>query len=86
MNTNVAYPVLGVYLILVLGAGLFGAFLTFTAGRRSQDKVRRRLLPVCAESRGRFLWWELAFIKHHLAVGALCGGLAVRALLVLVAA
>lgn len=39
MYTNVAYPVLGTYLLLVLGAGVLGAVQYFIAGRTSQDKA-----------------------------------------------
>lgn len=55
MNTNVAYPVLGVYLLLVLGAGLWGAFLNFTAGRRTQDKVREHFLA--GRGLSTFVWF-----------------------------
>lgn len=40
-NTNVAYPVLGVYLLLVLGAGLLAAFVNRIHLRKGHgDKVR----------------------------------------------
>lgn len=40
-TTSVAYPVLGVYLILVLGAGIVGALMNFRQAKVNKDQVRQ---------------------------------------------
>ncbi|GLC49135.1 hypothetical protein PLESTB_000186200 [Pleodorina starrii] len=55
-NTNVAYPVLGVYLILVLGAGFIGAVLNFRRGALGHhDQVREHFLA--GKGLGTFVWF-----------------------------
>ncbi|EFJ49747.1 hypothetical protein VOLCADRAFT_104191 [Volvox carteri f. nagariensis] len=55
-NTNVAYPVLGVYLILILGAGFIGAVMNFRRGALGhQDQVREHFLA--GKGLGGFVWF-----------------------------
>ncbi|GIL75284.1 hypothetical protein Vretimale_7979 [Volvox reticuliferus] len=55
-NTNVAYPVLGVYLILILGAGFIGAVMNFRRGTLGHhDQVREHFLA--GKGLGTFVWF-----------------------------
>ncbi|KAG2438998.1 hypothetical protein HYH02_010789 [Chlamydomonas schloesseri] len=55
-NTNVAYPILGVYLILVLGAGVLAAFVNRLNVKRSHgDKVREHFMA--GKGLGTFVWF-----------------------------
>ncbi|PNW73816.1 hypothetical protein CHLRE_13g573900v5 [Chlamydomonas reinhardtii] len=55
-NTNVAYPVLGVYLLLVLGAGLLAAFVNRIHLRKGHgDKVREHFMA--GKGLGTFVWF-----------------------------
>ncbi|PNH09290.1 hypothetical protein TSOC_004112, partial [Tetrabaena socialis] len=54
-NTTVAYSVLGVYLLVVLGAGLLGAVLNFRSSAIHKDKVREHFLA--GRGLGTFVWF-----------------------------
>ncbi|GFR47522.1 hypothetical protein Agub_g9240 [Astrephomene gubernaculifera] len=55
-NTHVAYPVLGVYLILVLGAGIVAAIVNFRRqAAPHSDKVREHFLA--GKGLGTFVWF-----------------------------
>ncbi|KXZ41352.1 hypothetical protein GPECTOR_527g519 [Gonium pectorale] len=55
-NTSVTYPVLGVYLLLVLGAGILASVQTFRQGYGAhKDKVREHFLA--GKGLGTFVWF-----------------------------
>ncbi len=74
-NTNVAYPVLGTYLILVLGAGILAAFVNRLHIRRDHgDKVGSRLdmglQNWAMRGSRRYCWVSLAKCQRKSAAAA----------------